>query len=98
MVFSLAKRLQGKGQPLEKGVHLFYSQVGRDKLSLFELNKGTLVYNQAERHGPLRQAIKYDYNNKSNKKQVKETVSTRSQNWFFSAAQLCSMTFTHINI
>ena len=75
MVFSLAKRLQGKGQPLEKGVHLFYSQVGRDKLSLFELNKGTLVYNQAERHGPLRQAIKYDYNNKSNEKQVKETVS-----------------------
>ena len=74
MVFSLAKRLQGKGQPLEKGVHLFYSQVGRDKLSLFELNKGTLVYNQAERHGPLRQAIKYDYNNKSNEKQVKVTV------------------------
>ena len=56
-------------------VNLFCSQVGRDKLSLFELNKGTLVYNQAERHGPLRQAIKYDYNNKSNKKQVKETVS-----------------------
>ena len=60
---------------LQKGcVHLFYSQVGRDKLSLFELSKGTLVYNQAERHGPLRQAIKYDYN-KSNKKQVKETIS-----------------------
>ena len=62
-------------------VNLFYSQVGRDKLSLFELNKGTLVYNQAERHGPLRQAIKYDYNNKSNKKQVKETVPAWSQNW-----------------
>ena len=73
MVFSLAKRLQGKGQPLEKGVHLFYSQVGRDRLALNELKKDTLVYTQAEGQGPLRQAIKYDYNNKSNKKQVKES-------------------------
>ena len=61
---------------VQKGcVNLFCSQVGRDRLSLFELNKGSLVYNQAERHGPLRQTNKYDYNNKSNKKQVKETVS-----------------------
>ena len=37
---------------LQKGcVHLFYSQVGRDKLSLQELNKGTLVYSQADRQG-----------------------------------------------
>jgi hypothetical protein len=48
--------------------------VGRDRLALNELKKGTLVYSQAEGQGPLRQAIKYDYNNKSNKKQVKETV------------------------
>ena len=27
----------------------------------------------------------YDYNNNSNKKQVKETVPTWSQNWFLSA-------------
>ena len=74
MVFSLAKRLQGKGQPLEKGVHLFYSQVGRDKLSLQELNKSTLVYSLAERgSGSSRQPIKYD--NKSARKQVKKTVS-----------------------
>ena len=33
-------------------VNLFYSQVGRDKLSLQELNKGTLVYSQAEGQGP----------------------------------------------
>ena len=59
---------------LGKGcVHLFYSQVGRDRLALNELKKGTLVYSQAEGQGPLRQAIKYDYNNKSNKKQVKES-------------------------
>ena len=40
-----------------------------------DLNKGTLIYSQAEGQGPLNQAIMYDYNNKNNKKQVKETVS-----------------------
>ena len=33
-------------------VNLVYSQMGRDKLSLQELNKGTLVYSQAESQGP----------------------------------------------
>ena len=38
---------------LRKGcVNLFYSQVGRDKLSLYQLNKGTLVYSRAEGQGP----------------------------------------------
>ena len=38
---------------LQKGyVNLFYSQVGRDELSLQELNKGTSVYSQAEGQGP----------------------------------------------
>ena len=36
-------------------VNLFYSQVSRDKLPVYELNKGTLVYSQAEGQGPLRQ-------------------------------------------
>ena len=37
---------------LQKGcINLFYSQ-GRDKQSLQELNKSTLVYNQAEGQGP----------------------------------------------
>ena len=40
-----------------------------------DLNKGTLIYSEAEGQGPLNQAIMYDYNNKNNKKQVKETVS-----------------------
>ena len=39
-----------------------------------------LFNSQAEGQGPLKQAIIYDYNNKSNGKQVKETVSTGSQN------------------
>ena len=33
-------------------INLFYSQVGRDKLSLPELNKGTFLYSQAEGQGP----------------------------------------------
>ena len=52
-----------------------YSQVGRVRLSLYKLNTGTLIYSQAEGQDPLRQAIMYDYNNKSHEKQVKETVS-----------------------
>ena len=38
---------------LQKGcVSLFYSQVGRDKLSVHKMKKGTLVYSQAEGQGP----------------------------------------------
>ena len=47
--------------------------MGRDKPSLEELNKSTLVYSQAKGAGSSRKARKY--NNKSNEKQVKETVS-----------------------
>ena len=36
---------------------------------------------QAEGQDSLRQPIMCDYNNKSNGKQVKETVPTWSQNW-----------------
>ena len=52
-----------------------YSEVGRVRLSLYKLNTGTLVYSQAEGQEPLRQAIMYDYDNKNNTSQVKETVS-----------------------
>ena len=65
-------------------VNFFFSQVGKDKLSFYELNRGTSVYSQAQGQGPLRQAIKYDYNNKSNKKQVKGTVSNMESNLAFS--------------
>lgn len=54
-------------------VNLFYSHFGSQ--IIYKLNKGALVYSQAEWQGPLRQAIMYDGNNKSNKKQVRETVS-----------------------
>ena len=62
-------------------VSLFYSQVGRDKLSVHKMKKGTLVYSQTESSW---QAIEYDYNNKSNKKQVKETVSNKRSELAFS--------------
>ena len=45
------------------------------------LNKGTLVYSQAEGQSSLRQAILYDYNNKSKEKQIQQAVPTWSQNW-----------------
>ena len=35
--------------------------------------------------GPFRQAIMYDYNNKNNENQVKETDPAGSQNWVFPA-------------
>ena len=47
------------------------------------LNKKALWFNsQAKGQGSLRQAILYDYNNKSNEKQIEEIVRTWSQNWF----------------
>ena len=42
-----------------------YSQVGRDKLSLQELNKGTFLSSRGA--GSSREATKYDYNNKTMK-------------------------------
>ena len=50
--FSLAKHLQGNGQPSEGYVILSCSQVGEDKVSLPELNKSTLVYSQAGQGPP----------------------------------------------
>ena len=67
--------------------NLFYSQVGRNKSSLPELNKDTLVYSQAEGAGSSRQAIEYDYNNKGNEKQVKEIVSNMESELVFSLQQ-----------
>ena len=62
----------------QKGcINLFYSHVGKDKLSVHELNKGTLVFSQAERQGPPGKAMEYDYNNKS---KSKKQFPTWSQN------------------
>ena len=60
------------------------------------LNKDALVNNQAEGQDFLRQDTMYDYNNKSNEKQVKhfqqqETVPVWSQNWVFPAIIVSSL-------
>ena len=47
--FSVLQSISNSMSSLQKGcVNLFYSQVGRYNISLQELNKGTLVYSQAE--------------------------------------------------
>ena len=48
-------------------VNQFYSEAGRVRLSFYDLNKGSLVYSQAEGQDPLSQAIKYYYKHKSKK-------------------------------
>jgi len=48
-------------------VNQFCSEVGKVRLSFYDLNKGTLVYSQAEGQDPLRQAIKYYYKHKIKK-------------------------------
>ena len=60
-------------------VSLFYSQVGRDKLSLHKPDKGFSL--QSSRGaGSSRQAIEYNYNNKS---KSKKQFPTWSQNWLY---------------
>ena len=66
---------EGMANLWKECAHLLYSQ-GRDRLALYELNKGTLVYSQAERQGPPGIALEYDYNDKS---KSKNQFSTRSQ-------------------
>ena len=43
---------------------------------------------QSEGQDSLRQAIMYDYNNKSKEKEFKESVPTGSQNWLFLARKV----------
>lgn len=47
-VFSLAKHLRGIDNLGKGSVDLIYSQVGRDKPSLLEMNKGSLTDRPAE--------------------------------------------------
>ena len=50
---SVLQNISKRMSSLQKGyVNLFYSQVGRDELSLQELKKDTSVYSQAEEQGP----------------------------------------------
>ena len=54
-----------------------YSQVGRDKLSRQELNKGTFLSSRGA--GSSREAIKYDYNNTAMKIKSKKVLNMESE-------------------
>ena len=62
-------------------VNLFYSQVGRDKLSLQELNKGTLVYSQAEGQFFPGKPVSMIIIVKATKSKSKKQFAAWSQNW-----------------
>ena len=65
---------KGMSSLWKRCVNLFYSQVVRDKLSSGAERRHFSLQSSREA-GTSRQAIEYDYNNKSSEKQVKETVS-----------------------
>ena len=89
---------KGMASPWKGCVNLFCSQVGRDKLSLHELNKGTLVYSQAEAQGPPgkpwsvnnNKPWSIDYNNKSKKKSKSTKVSNMESELASSLQHFCS--------
>ena len=62
-------------------VNLFYSQVGRDKLSLPELKKGTLVYSQAEGQGSPGKLLSMIIITRATKSKSKKQFPMWSQNW-----------------
>ena len=66
-------------------VNHFYSQVGRDKLSLPELKKGTLVYSQAEGQGPPGKSLSMIIITRALKSKSKKQFPTWSQSWLLPA-------------
>ena len=77
--FSVLQSISRSMSSLQKGcVNLFYSQVGRDKISLQELNKDSLVYNQAEGQGPPGKPLRMVIIEKASQR---KQFPTWSQNW-----------------
>ena len=62
-------------------VNLFYSQVGRDKLSLSWTKAKALVYSQAEGQDPPGKALSMIIIIKAAKSKLKKLFPTWSQNW-----------------
>ena len=71
---------KGMSSLWKRCVNLFYSQVGRDKLSFPQLNKGILVY-QAEGQGPPGKPLSMIIIIKAVKSKSKKQLPTWSQNW-----------------
>ena len=74
---------EAKGSSVLQNISLWmgcvnlYSQVGRDKLSRQELNKGTFLSSRGA--GSSREAVKYDYNNTAMKIKSKKVLSMESE-------------------
>ena len=80
--FSVLQNIyKGMASLWKRCVNLFYSQVGRDKLSLQELNKGTVVYIQAEGLGPPGKPLSMIIISRATKSKSKKQFPTWSQNW-----------------
>ena len=80
--FSVLQNIyKGMASLWKRCVNLFYSQVGRDKLSLQELNKGTVVYIQAEGLGPPGKPLSMIIISRATKGKSKKQFPTWSQNW-----------------
>jgi len=80
--FSVLQNIyKGMASLWKRCVNLFYSQVGRDKLSLQELNKGTVVYIQAEGLGPPGKPLSMIIITRATKSKSKKQFPTWSQNW-----------------
>ena len=65
--------------------------MGRDKLSVSKLKKGTLVYSQAKGQGPPGKPLNMIIITKAMKKKVKETVSKMESELASSLRQRYSM-------
>ena len=80
--FSVLQNIyKGMASLWKRCVNLFYSQVGRDKLSLQELNKGTLVYSQAEGQFFPGKPVSMIIIVKATKSKSKKQFAAWSQNW-----------------
>ena len=84
--FSVLQNISKEMVSLCKGfVNHFSSQVGRDKLSLPELKKGTLVYSQAEGQSPPGKSLSMNTITRALKSKSKKWFPAWSQSWLLPA-------------
>ena len=69
--------------------------MSRDKLPVYELNKGTLVYSQAEGQGPLRQ-ISMIVITEATKSKSKKQFQHGVRIGFLLAAEICIYLFSYL--
>lgn len=92
------KTFQGNENPSEGYINLFYLQVSRNKFSLPELNKGTLVYSQERGQGPPGRPLSIIIVSKVMKSKSKKQFSTWSENWLSPCNKMKEPHFTFLGI